>query len=241
MKKIVSIIAALALTCSIAGCTRAGGQKDGNNYGIQQGTDQYGTNQGNTAGMDQNGANLGNTTGINQTGVNPNNASINPGGDFIDNRTGYNTGTQSGLNGLYNGTGTNLGYQGNNQGNQGNNQGNAQGNAQGYVTGIYKDGTFTGEGDKNSRATVTITGGRITDIVFAKADENGTLSQDENLNLGTQPGGGATSNVGQTPRTLTNAMIQAQSPDIVTSTTGDTTVVDDMKLAVRRALLNAAR
>lgn len=228
MKKIVTIVTALALTCSIAGCTRAGGNQVGQN------------NTGNRQAADQNGANLGNTVGIDQTGVypnnisvNPNNASITPGGDFIDNRTGYNTGTQAGLNGPYNGTGTNLGYQGNQTGNQG--------NAQGYVTGVYKDGTFTGEGDRNSRATVTITGGRITDIVFARADENGTLSQDENLNLGTQAGGGATSNVGQTPRTLANAMIRAQSADIVTSTTGDTTVVDDMKLAVRRALQRAAR
>lgn len=67
-------------------------------------------------------------------------------------------------------------------------------------------------------------------------DANGTITEDENLNLGNQPGGGATSNVGQTTRNLADAIIQAQDVDIVTSTTGDTTIVNDMKQAVRRAL-----
>lgn len=307
MKKIVSIIAAATLTCSLAACARTNRQRAQNNTN-QYATDGTGINPGSAAGIDNRGTipngnpdlvgnggnwdgnmgynigynnrnNNGNNTG-NQAGIQGNTPSQNysmplnmdevqitdenvNGGIGLGNNQSAglglinnpNTGFGSYSNGSFandrnerfdvsqigglgnsqvNTTGYTQGAPGTQQ-----NQGN-QGNAQGFAAGTYKDGTYTGQGDRGARATVTINGGRISDIALGR-DANGTFIQDENLNLGTEAGGGATSNVGQTTRSLANAMIQAQSPDIVTSTTGDTTIVDDMKLAVRRALDQARR
>lgn len=263
MKKIMCIVAIAALTCSMVACTRTNRQR-AQNYNNQYATDRDGVNPGTTTGLESTGVNpnvtpdlvrdgnLINRTGYN-TGYNTGNQSALPGNyDGIaqnNNPTGTAQGTTQITDENYNGGGmgsNQVGGLGNSQVNPGTTQGNPgmiqgnQGNAQGVAVGSYKDGTYTGEGDRNTRATVTITGGRISDIKLGR-DVNGTFIQDENLNLGTLPGGGASSNVGQTTRSLANSMIQAQSPDIVTSTTGDTTIVDDMKLAVRRALDKARR
>jgi major membrane immunogen (membrane-anchored lipoprotein) len=273
MKKIVSIIAIVTLSCSVAACARTNRRGTENNANNNAGN-QIGTNQGTATGYDNSNLNAtsdspiqGNLTSY-ENRYNVGQRTDQP-GFFDESATNHNTGTAPGANQGYaqgnTGYGTgNIGYdQGNigyGPGNMGygpdntgyglwntgvaqgspNNQ-NAQGNAAGLAAGMYTDGTFVGEGDNNSRASVTITGGRITDIVLTRADAAGNLIQDDNLNLGTLPGGGATSNVGQTTRSLANAMIQAQSPDIVTSTTGDTTTVNDMKLAVRRALERARK
>lgn len=63
--------------------------------------------------------------------------------------------------------------------NRGTNQGTAQGTRTGYGTnqGAYKDGIYTGEGDRgangNQTATVVISGGRITDITLRTVDAQG--------------------------------------------------------------------
>ncbi|MCM0649860.1 hypothetical protein NBE98_15950 [Clostridium swellfunianum] len=67
---------------------------------------------------------------------------------------------------------------------QGTNQGTTQGTRTGYGTnnigttqGMYRDGIYTGQGDKgangNQTATVVISGGRITDVTLRTVDAQG--------------------------------------------------------------------
>lgn len=81
-------------------------------------------------------------------------------------------------------TNRNTSYRNRNDINRGTNQGTTQGTRTGYGTnntgtsqGMYKDGIYTGEGDKgangNQTATVVISGGRITDITLRTVDAQG--------------------------------------------------------------------
>jgi hypothetical protein len=83
--------------------------------------------------------------------------------------------------------------------NPGVNQGTAQGTRTGYginnrgtTQGAYRDGIYTGEGNKvtngNQTATVVISGGRITDITLRTVDAQGIE------NTGTSTGTGNTAN-----------------------------------------------
>jgi uncharacterized protein with FMN-binding domain len=78
----------------------------------------------------------------------------------------------------------NTGYGNQNNMNRGINQGTTQGTRTGYGTtnmgttqGVYRDGIYTGEGDRggsgNQTATVVISGGRITDITLRTVDAQG--------------------------------------------------------------------
>jgi uncharacterized protein with FMN-binding domain len=78
----------------------------------------------------------------------------------------------------------NTDYGNQNNMNRGTNQGTAQGTRTGYGTnnvgttqGAYKDGIYTGEGERgangNQTATVVISGGRITDITLRTVDAQG--------------------------------------------------------------------
>jgi hypothetical protein len=94
-------------------------------------------------------------------------------------------------------------YYGVNRGtNQGTTQGTTQGTRTGYGTtnmgttqGAYRDGIYTGEGDRtgntNQAATVVISGGRITDITLRTLDAQGR-------DIGTGTGTGYTNNAGNT-------------------------------------------
>jgi uncharacterized protein with FMN-binding domain len=120
-----------------------------------------------------------------------------------------------------------------------------EGRAQGVPAAIYRDGTYTGEGDRrqdgNEGATVVIRNGQIVDIQLRRVDAQGREIKDENVNARNPQGGGFTANMGQTKQDIRNAMIQAQTNEITTSTTGDNDVVRNWKRAVGRALDQARR
>lgn len=139
------------------------------------------------------------------------------------------------------------------------------GKTSGITTKIYKDGTFTGSGNKtangNEVAAVTIKGGRITNITLRRIDRNGkeipitnmtgTTPGTTRTTTGTTPGtAGTTSGTTVSPtttagtvnyydirNTLMNSMMKAQSYNVnITVPSAAAPVIANWKLAARRAL-----
>lgn len=192
---------------------------------------------------------------------------------------GYNQGTNRGTgNNLTGGGTTGMGTTGRGTGTTGGTTGRGTGTTGGTGVGTgtgtslgtyqYADGVYTGEGNRgaygNERATVTIRGGRITDISLTRVDAQG-----RSLSTGTGTGmtGGTTGTTGTTGRpaggvtggtagpaasldtlrnTLRTMMINIQTynvtvPTTATMTSTDRQIAENWKLAVRRALDQARR
>ena len=259
MNKITGVVLVAVLSLAVGGCranpdaARRQDQRNpaGNEFGTRQGQrigidGQQGQgagiepgamyNQGAAQGGGGNaGFGVGQGVGVGQGGA------IGQGGAGAEGGTvGQGVGTMDNQ-GL--GQGRML-YEG---GNIGTGQGGGfnEGVAQGVPAAIYRDGTYTGESDKDNngmeRATVTIQNGQITNIDLKRFDAAGNEIGDENVNHGNPGGGGVTANMGQTKGDIANAMLQAQTHEITTSTTGDNEVVKGWKTAAGRALEQARR
>jgi major membrane immunogen (membrane-anchored lipoprotein) len=257
MKKIVSTLALVAISCSVTACAPRNDTArnradmtpntvdDRGYHGTAPGVDPTGIN--NMTGDARNRGNIAGDPimGTPQGPADPNQAYFGQGvGRRIDQGVAPGTDRRMGQGmGQAAGQGAGQGVnQGAGAGTGIGTQYGAQGAGYGTAAGaMFRDGTFEGEGNHNGRATVTVRNGRITNIVLRRIAANGTLVDDDNLNAGQNRTGGATANIGQSKSDIVNAMLRAQSPEVVTSTTGDTQLVDDWKLAVRRALDRARR
>jgi uncharacterized protein with FMN-binding domain len=260
MKRVACLITAALLSCSVAACARNNtnkGQNQGRTTGLEPNRTNIGnpnvspapygflgpaspspysniTGRSNNTGV-QNGMGIGNTGVGNNIGAGNNtgfgmspNPTPYPGGSYGTTQ-GYGTAP-----GTRTGTSANLG--------NGNVTGTGVGTTQGTM---YRDGTYTGNGDMyrsgKVKAIVKISGGRITGITLRRYDAYGREITDNSATSGNPGGGGITANIGQTKQDLVNKMIQAQTNDVTTSTTGDNDLVTNWKIAVGRALDQARR
>lgn len=112
---------------------------------------------------------------------------------------------------------------------------NNMGTQQGMVNSNYKNGTYTGYGNKtsygNQCATVTLSGGRITSISLATVDKNGKNMNDNTINK----------SAGIIKNDLVTAMLQSQTYNVSTTTSGGDNIAQNWKLAVQRALTEAKK
>lgn len=106
------------------------------------------------------------------------------------------------------------------------------------VTTTYRDGTYTGTGDRWEKgyenATITIKDGKITNITLRRLQPDGK-EVDYNQWTGKTINGKTYPNLKDYRVEMAKRMIDKQSPDVDTIS-GATTTTNNWKVAVRRAL-----
>lgn len=114
---------------------------------------------------------------------------------------------------------------------------------QGYITAVYKDGTYTGEGNKhegnNEKASVVISKGQIVDVDLWSIDKQGKAI------YYTEPSNeGAVYASRNHKLNLIKSIVERQTynipvEDVTSVTDGDNGIVSNWELAVKRALDSA--
>ena len=185
---------------------------------------------GNRNGTDNNtgagaGANKENSTGT-ETG---NNGNMNNGGNKENGTT--NNSTNNGTNG------------GTTNGTNGTNNGTTNGNGSTATKKSYKDGTYTGKGEKweygSEESVVTIKNGKITNIELRRLDNNGK-EIDYTQWTGKEVNGTTYPNLNQYRKDLAKTMMNNQSAkaDVIT---GATVSCENWITATQRALDQAMK
>ncbi len=105
-------------------------------------------------------------------------------------------------------------------------------------TAVYKDGTYTGEGDPwefgREDASVTVKGGRIESIVLRRLDKDGK-EVDYNTFTGETIEGKTYPNLKKYREDMANEMVSRQTYN-VDAISGATVSTENWKIAVQRAL-----
>jgi uncharacterized protein with FMN-binding domain len=110
----------------------------------------------------------------------------------------------------------------------------------GYITALYKDGTYLGEGNKhdgsNENAKVVISKGQIASVDLWSIDKQG-----KRIDYNEPPNEGTISATRNYKSNLIKNIVERQTynipvEDVTSGTGGDNSIVSNWKLAVKRAL-----
>ncbi|GLC31482.1 hypothetical protein [Clostridium omnivorum] len=246
MKKIVSIVTTAAILCTLtAGCAnRTTSYRDGVNKGSTVGQNGVPSHRGTatgtgatyadgvyTANGDQTATGMqsatvyitkGKITDINLKSVDP------QGRDMVYNVVPNNTtgGTNMGTGGTAGGT---------TDGTSGRITGGNVGTGTGAVTGGAAGAAIGGATGGPAGAAVGGATGAAVGGATGSAVGNSTSGTTTN-NTGTAAGTGTSTTLAQARKDLTNAMIQKQTWDVNIKTNVDPTIINNWKLAVKRAI-----